>query len=349
MEFKPDWEDTKQRFLAWWQGEVIDRVAMRVTAPNGRPVRPVPEPDEPWRWHGDPQFVVERWESSFAATYFAAEAFPCPTLLIGYAFLGTPVTCAPNTIWMHPVIDDPYRDLPVFDMANPGWRRLEAVVRALVAAGRDRWLTSFPTVPTPTDLLSGLRGNQPLCLDTLDRPEWVTLALDYLTGICMRAYGEIAVMLEAQHRGSTAWLPLWSPGRSVTLQCDFSCMIGTEAFRRFVIPEQQALARWLDNCIYHLDGPGAIGHLDALLEVPEIKGIQWVPGAGQPPPLDWLPLLRRVQDAGKLLHISIAAEDVPRALELLRPEGLFIATGCGSVPEADDLVRLALRRTSGRR
>ena len=25
LSFKPDWEETKQRYLAWWQGEVIDR------------------------------------------------------------------------------------------------------------------------------------------------------------------------------------------------------------------------------------------------------------------------------------------------------------------------------------
>ena len=349
MLYKPDWEATQERFLAWWAGQVMDRVAMSVTAPNGQVVRPVTPPEDPWRLHGDPEYHVQRCESGFAATHYAAEAFPCMTLLIGYAFLGTPATFTPRTIWLHPVIEDPWRDLPVFDMANPGWQRMAAVVRTLVEAGRDRWVTTFPTVPTPTDLLSGLRGNQRLCVDMLDRPEWVTLALDYLTGIWTRAYGELGVMLETRERGSSAWLPLWSPGRSITLQCDFSCMISAEMFRRFVVPEQQALARWLDNCIYHLDGPGAIHHLDALLEVPEIKGIQWVPGAGQPPPLDWLPLLRRIQSAGKLLHISIAAADVERALEELRPEGLLIATGCASVQEADDLVRLALKRTSGRK
>lgn len=349
MLYKPDWEDTKQRFLAWWQGEVVDRVAMSVRAPNGTTPRQVAPPDDPVRLHSDPQYLVERSEAGYAATYFAAEAFPCSTLLIGYAFLDVPVTYDPRTIWMHPVIEDPYRDLPVFNMEGPGWRRVTDVVKAMVEAGRDKWLTTFPTVPLPTDLLSGLRGNQRLCLDMADRPEWVTLALDYCTGIVMRAYGELGVLLETDERGSSAWLPLWSPGRSITLQCDFWCMVSEEMGRRFVIPEQQTLARWLDNCIFHLDGPGALQHLDALLEVPEIKGIQWVPGAGQPAAVEWTDLLRRIQDAGKLVHISLAAKDVPRALDELRPEGLFLATGCGSVEEADDLVRLALKRTSGRK
>lgn len=349
MLYKPDWERTKERFLAWWAGEVVDRVAMSVTAPNGKTLRPVAAPDDPVVLHSDPDYLVERWDARFATTYFAAEAFPCPTLLIGYVFLGTPVTFDPGTIWPHPVIDDPYRDLPVFDRNNEGWGRVTNVVRAMVEAGRDKWLTSYPTVPTPTDLLAGLRGNQRLCLDMVDRPDWVTLALDCCTGIWTRAYAELSVLLETDRYGSSSWLPLWSPGRSVTLQCDFWCMISAEMGRSFVIPEQQALARWLDNCIFHLDGPGALQHVNTLLEVPEIKGIQWVPGAGQPGALEWPELLRRIQRAGKLLHISIAAHEVPRALEQLRPEGLFIATGCGSVQEADDLIRLALRHTSGRK
>lgn len=43
MEFKPDWEDAREHFLAWWEGEVIDRVAMSVRAPNGTTPRPLPE------------------------------------------------------------------------------------------------------------------------------------------------------------------------------------------------------------------------------------------------------------------------------------------------------------------
>ena len=48
------------------------------------------------------------------------------------------------------------------------------------------------------------------------------------------------------------------------------------------------------------------------------------------------------------LHLSIAAAEVPRALDELRPEGLFLATSCGSVDEADDLVSYALKHTTGR-
>ena len=30
MRYKPDWEETQERFVAWWAGEVIDGVAIAV-------------------------------------------------------------------------------------------------------------------------------------------------------------------------------------------------------------------------------------------------------------------------------------------------------------------------------
>lgn len=349
MLYKPDWEETKQRYIAWWAGEVTDRVAMSVTAPNGRPRREIPPPDDTFRLYGHPEYLVEACEATFSTTYYAAEAFPCRTLLIGYAFLDRPVTYAPNTIWSEPVIEDYGRDMPLFDMAGPSWQTIAGVVRTLMEAGRGKWMVEFPTVIDPTDMLSGLRGNQKLCTDMIDRPDDVHRALDYLTGIWMRAYGELGAMLRVDELGSTGWLPLWSPGMSTTIQCDYSCLISSEMFERFVVPELQTRARWLHDCLYHLDGPDAVHHLDRLLQIPEIKGIQWVPGSGAPLCLDWLPLLRRIQAAGKLLHISIPAADVEKALTELKPEGLFLVTSCASVAEADALVAMAERLTCSRR
>ncbi|MFP3902751.1 MAG: hypothetical protein ACLFWB_00785, partial [Armatimonadota bacterium] len=118
MLYKPDWKQAQERFLAWWNGLIIDRVAMSVKAPREKPVRdvPVPEPPEdPYRLHADPEYLVELWEAGFARTYFAAEAIPTRTLLVGYAAMGTPVTFHERTIWSEPVIDDYGTDLPVWD------------------------------------------------------------------------------------------------------------------------------------------------------------------------------------------------------------------------------------------
>jgi len=41
MLYKEDWEQAKQRFLAWWNGEIIDRIALQVRAPR-KSYRPRP-------------------------------------------------------------------------------------------------------------------------------------------------------------------------------------------------------------------------------------------------------------------------------------------------------------------
>ncbi len=75
------------------------------------------------------------------------------------------------------------------------------------------------------------------------------------------------------------------------LQSDFSYMISPRMFERFALPGLTVWAGALDYPFYHLDGPGQIKHLDMLLSIPRLRGIQWVPGDGQPTPDQWLPLL----------------------------------------------------------
>ena len=39
-----------------------------------------------------------------------------------------------------------------------------------------------------------------------------------------------------------------------------------------------------------------------------MRGIQWIPGAGQPPPEKRLPLLHRIRDGGKLCQLHVTTE-----------------------------------------
>ena len=60
---------------------------------------------------------------------------------------------------------------------------------------------------------------------------------------------------------------------------------GPEMFERFVLPDLAACCDRLDHAFYHLDGKGELPHLDLLLSIDGLRGIQWIPGAGQPPPI----------------------------------------------------------------
>jgi hypothetical protein len=94
----------------------------------------------------------------------------------------------------------------------------------------------------------------------------------------------------------------------------------------------------VEHRIYHLDGWVALQHLETLLGLPELHAIQWLPGAGREAITQWIPLIQRVQRAGKGIAVYVQPEDIPLLLRECRPEGLFINTTCASEDEARRLV-----------
>lgn len=88
------------------------------------------------------------------------------------------------------------------------------------------------------------------------------------------------------------------------LSCDLSCMFSPAMYERFVMPYLQERIGVLDEAFYHLDSPGALPHLDLLLGIPNLKGIQWVPGLSNPPHEEWLDVLNRIVGAGKRCQLN---------------------------------------------
>ena len=109
-------------------------------------------------------------------------------------------------------------------------------------------------------------------------------------------------------------------------------------FRKFILPAIEEEANFLDHSIFHLDGVGALVHLDDLLNIDAIDGIQWVPGAGKKPMVEWLEVLQKVQARGKCLHVCGTPEEVKRIHRNLRPEGVYYNTYCVSEKGAEDFI-----------
>ena len=85
----------------------------------------------------------------------------------------------------------------------------------------------------------------------------------------------------------------------------------------------------MDYAIYHLDGVNQLPFLDDLLAIPEMTGIQWVPGAGKPVPGtdEWMPVFKKIQAAGKnIVGSDVTPEYVGRMYKELDPRGLYVFT-----------------------
>ena len=351
LELKPDWPATARRLEAWWERQIVDRAVIQVTAPRTdvRP-RPLPEPatvEERWT---NVDYVVAAVQERMRTTYYGGDAFPLyyPNLgpdVLG-AYLGCPLELAETTSWSRPIIGD-WKQKPSLriDPDNRWWKLTMELIEAAMQVAPGRFIVGLTDLHGGVDALSALRGPERLCMDMIEHPQEVKRAVAELIPIWFEVYEGMRCLINPIILGTTSWLPTWTAGKSYPVSCDFMCMISPAMFEEFVLPDLLAETEWLDHSIFHLDGPGALKHLDALLEMPKLHAIQWVPGANSGAMLQWVPMLRRIQAAGRALHLSVEPEEVEPLMRQLRPEGLCLQTSCQTEEEAHDLVRLVERLT----
>lgn len=344
MFYQPDWPRSIERYRAFWAGEILDRPLIQAFAPTQShlPKGSLRILDTPV-WH-DPEPTVREIETNFSGTHFAGDAFPSwyPNLGPGTltAFLGNPIhfDAAQDTSWQDHMVADLAAWQPQFDPANPVWQATLQLTRRIAQAARGRFICGITDLGMGIDLLSHLRGPDGLCMDLVDCPEVVVTRLAQLRAIFESCYQSLYDLFPPGN-GSNCWLPAWAPGTTFPLQGDFTCMISTQMFEQIVLPDLQAHCRWLDYPIYHLDGPAALKHLDLLLGIPELRAIQWTAGAGQPPLPHWIPMLRRIQQAGKGLFLYGSPGDLAPIMSGLHPQGVIFNAWAATPAQADDMVR----------
>ena len=341
--FVDDWEGIKERHRAWWRREGY---LLQIVAPKKQFVYPPPR--DLLQYWTDPEYVVGRWEEYFNSTYFLGDAFPYIFVNLGptiaSAYLGCPLVLQNDTTWQKPIIENAEELLNLqFDPKNEWWQKTLAIISYACQRSQGEYIVSFTDLGGISDILSHLCGPDKLCLYLLEYPEIVRRSLEWVADLWFELYEEQYEIIKNYQDGTCGWLNVWAPGKSYPLQEDFSCMISERMFRDFLLPHIKRQTNFLDFSIYHLDGPGAIQHLDALLELPRLHAIQWVPGAGAPPMPEWLPLLRRIQEAGKGLVLDVPPQDVEALFRELDWRGLCVRTWCGSKEEGERLLDMVER------
>lgn len=319
-----DWERVERDTLAWWAGE-LERPLVYLS---------VTEPLAEWPYGYMSNYplempadeVLDRYEPLLAAQRYYADAFPRMGINFGpgivAGFLGATVhsvTHPSETVWFMPRQKVSIQDLdPSYDAENVYWKRVKELTTAAVERYGHCLVVAHTDLGGNLDILASLRGTEALLFDLVDHPEEVERLVGQITGLWLRYYDELDAIIRPTCRGTSCWTPLFSPGKTYMLQSDFSYMISPAMFERFVVPDLTACCEHLDHAFYHLDGKGEIPHLDLLLSIPRLRGIQWVPGDGQPPPEQWLPLLKRIRDGGKLCQVFVTPEG---ALHIVRNLG----------------------------
>lgn len=332
---KPDAAATFARFEAWWDGRLLDRAPVSIGLRDERPRNwPAPRPwaDERARWHD-----FEHRLASLAAWVDGVE-FPADNLPGCMPNLGPDVLAtlygaglefSPSTSWSKPVAGDCRRVLALQpDLACAEWTWIRKATDLSLQVGAGRWLTQVTDLHSNGDLLAALRDPQHLLEEMALDPEAVELAMRHVTPLFATTYDDLADRIRARGQPVMSWLQAPSFRRTCVLQCDLICMMSPRMFKCFILPALQAEMAHVERSIFHLDGPQALIHLDALLACPELHAIQWVYGAGHGPARKWIDVYRRIQAAGKAMQICCEdLEDARAVMQAIGPKGALFQVG----------------------
>jgi hypothetical protein len=348
LAYKPDWEETKQRYTAWWRGEKLDRCLLTVTSP-----RADADPDE--KWPQRPGTPEERWTNldyltalndyGHRRTFYGAEGFPrwnpgYPGHVGMPTFYGCPVTLDWDTGWTDAILTNEKLDNSSIRLRRSGkwWNFGIALMKHAKAAAAGKSIPSMCAIYGVGDTLAALRGTERLLYDLADYPQTVAEIELALADDWFEVFNQQTDIVKNGGDWYATWFGLWAPGRFYPTQCDCAYGISPKTFHEVYIPAIRKTLAGLDYSVYHVDGVGNFPHVDELCKIDELPALQILPGAGKPSPLHYLDTLRLVQRHGKRLHISIGPDEVPRALELLSARGLCIDTWARSEQQAREII-----------
>lgn len=323
------WEKVIASYEAWWEGR-LNRPLVPLVTEGRDPGRPMPS--APLLTQAtvadlsvEPEAMIDRLDYELSCCNFLGDSFPMVNFDvfgrgIMAAFLGAQVDCSTGSVWLR-AEQKPIEELHfTFAPENVWLHRIEALYRA----GMDRWhgdvLMGMPDLGGVLDVLAVFLSTQGLLTALYDSPEELLRLIGEIKDLWHRFHNGFSGLLSGQ-RGYTDGGTLLSRTRSYTFQSEVNYMLGPEMFVDFVLPELRQTCRRLPRTICRLDGVAEIRHLDKLLEIPELAGIQWIPDEGQGQPDDWLEVYRKIHAAGKLLQVA--------GYDALRPVMKQLGTGRG--------------------
>ncbi|UCF99137.1 MAG: hypothetical protein JSV89_06260, partial [Spirochaetaceae bacterium] len=234
--FPDTWAKSKERLIALWHNEIVDRCCLAVTAPRDGeypPNEPFPEnPKEQEAYWLDAEQVLKRHLHRFEHTCYLGEAFPQVILNLGPAghagyFRGCKVSYSQRTIWFHPFIRDWQQDPVVFDPQSLLYRKTMELARYFVEQSGGRYFVSMPDIAGNLDALAHMRGVENLLMDLELNKEQVRRGLDLIQET-WRSVNEAVynIVKDNNEGGSTiGWLGSWAPGYHAQMNCDLSVVI----------------------------------------------------------------------------------------------------------------------------
>ena len=335
--YKLNWAETKEKFANYWQHKNTGRPLMCVIArrpeveqfSDGTPVeggyldqicqgKYYNMPKELY-WkdmedkYQNAERIVARYRYFCDTHAFLGESFPNLNIDFGpgstAAYLGSDIGFKEDTVWFKKCLDG-WDGVPklTFDPENKWFKKHLQLAKDCRALAKDDFYVDMPDLMENIDVLASLRGAQDTLFDLLDEPEKVGKRIQEVTDVYYEYYDRFYDVIKDKDGGNAYTVfQIWGPGRTVKLQCDFSAMMAPEDFRKYIQPSLRTQSENVDHVLYHLDGPAAIKHMDALMEIDGIDALQWTSGDAGPDGTlpDWDVIYDKAIAAGKSIWVKV--------------------------------------------
>lgn len=346
--WKPNLEETKKRYVDWWNHKGIilnmwEHFQEGVT-PHADISAPPPYRDLNQRWF-DSEWRAEYLDWYVAHSSLMADMLPVANTQLGpgslAAILGGVFEGGEDTIWIHP--DPNYTDDIKFDPNHPNYLLHKDLLKACKAKAQGHYYVGMPDLMEGLDVLAAIKGTDKVLLDTVMQPEVLEHQMQQINDIYFQVFDELYDIIREGDEMAFCYFSSWAPGKMSKLQSDISTMISVDDYRRFVQPFIREQCQKIDYTLYHLDGVGAMHHLDALLEIEELNAIQWTPGVGEPQggSPKWYDLYNKILAGGKsIMACWVTLDELKPLLDHIGGEGVHIEMDFHNEREVEQAMRI---------
>lgn len=352
--FKDNYSTALNEYEKFWERKNTDRCILNISykKPSSTPYRKYTSLEERWL---DEEYIYNSFKHKVSNTGYIAEGVPMLFTNLGpgclAACIGGNYGLTSRTIWFdqNPIIDD-WEHPPKleFNKKSEMWQH---VVRLQSKFASDPDIHfSITDLGGILDIVASLRSTETLLYDLYDYPDEVKEYTDLVLKLWYKAFDMQLETIRKTGQPFNNWMNIPSKKPWYPIQCDFCFMISPLQFEEFVLPHIIEQANYIDRSIYHLDGTGELPHLDMILDIPALNGIQWISGAGEAPLYDekWFGLYKKIQDKKKNLVLlsGINENDMAGAERLIKsidPTGVYISTHCSSKEKAEEILEKITR------
>ena len=346
--WKSNLEETKQRYINWWnhKGIILNMWEhfQEGVQPHAEITPPAPAKDLSQKWF-DPQWRAEYLDWYVAHSSLKADILPVANTQLGpgslAAILGGVFEGGEDTIWIHPNPD--FTDEIVFNPEHPNWILHKELLKACKAKANGHYFVAMPDLMEGLDVLAALKGTDRVLLDTVMQPEILEQQMQQINDIYFKVFDELYDIIREGDEMAFCYFSSWAPGKMSKLQSDISTMISQDDYRRFVQPFIREQCQKIDYTLYHLDGVGAMHHLPALLEIEELNAIQWTPGVGEPQggSPKWYDLYKKILAGGKsVMACWVTLDELKPLLDHIGVDGIHLEMDFHNEKEVEQAMRI---------